>query len=185
MPRTESSLASLARMRWHPTGCDLPPATEKKKSARWGFPQRASASIVMSSARPYHPIWPNVHASGRAGTQLSPMGHWNPQPHMPPYRSPIEGLPVVAYQRRGNAMYFIFHWGSQPVEAHVDILVDRNQPGEPWFEARTELRLLRDPSDSTETVLGYGKTEAEAILASVRLFLDHRRTGFTTGRGTP
>jgi voltage-gated potassium channel Kch len=99
-------------------------------------------------------------------------------------------LDIVGYYRSGRRVFIIFRHGSYSVAVTVDLSTVRHADGEEWFEARSEFQVrpvapLNATWSPSQSIIGYGKTEEEAILAAVNLFTDRFDTGFRTGRVPP
>lgn len=99
-------------------------------------------------------------------------------------------LDIVSYYRTGRSVFFIFRHGGYSVAVKVDLSTVQRAEGDDWFEARCEFQVrpltpLVATWSPSQSVIGYGKTEEEALLAGVNLFTDRLDTGFRTGQVPP
>lgn len=101
-----------------------------------------------------------------------PRWHVESMVPMPARDSLVGGLDIVAYHRAENTLFFMFRYGHLTVGVTANLSNVPNTRGDPWFEARSEFEILRSAATMKRAINGYGKTEEDAILASVKLFLD-------------
>ncbi len=108
-----------------------------------------------------------------------------------PERGALLGrLDIVSYYRSGRSVFFIFRHSRYSVAATVDLSKVQQGRGDEWFEARSEFQvrpatLLPSPWSSSPSVIGYGRTEEEAMLAAVDLFIDRFDRGLQNGPAPP
>lgn len=108
-------------------------------------------------------------------------GRVNASVPMPPRDGFLKGLDVVGYNRRGQTVVFMFRHGTRSVLVTAVLETVRDSTAEPWFHAHSTFEI-RSPDGNSEQVLdGYGRTEEEAILATVNLLIDHLTSHFQSG----
>lgn len=95
-----------------------------------------------------------------------------------PERNRLLGpLDVVSYYRAGAVVFVTFHHGRHSVAMTAELTTVPSAEGDPWFQAQSsfQVRPLADPLATWAdrgAIEGYGRTEEDALLAAVKLFLD-------------
>lgn len=109
---------------------------------------------------------------------------------MPRRESFLGGLDVVGYYRTGPTAVINFHHGPHSVAVTAVLTTVASEDGGPWFKAQCEFQV-RPLQDVVATwaergqIEGYGRTEDEALLAAVNLFLDRLDVSTRGGRSRP
>ncbi|HYM40032.1 MAG TPA: hypothetical protein VEY12_07815 [Thermoplasmata archaeon] len=106
----------------------------------------------------------------------------------------LGGLDVVGYYRTGGTVFFIFRQGRYSVVVTAELTMVPSDDGAAWFKAECEFQV-RPTKDMLSyrtgrgrwrergQIEGYGRSEDEAILAAVNLFVD--RLGSDVHGGGP
>lgn len=101
---------------------------------------------------------------------------------MPPRDEFLKGLHVVGYNRAGQTAVFLFRYGTHSVLVTAELEAVRSSTAEPWFHAHSRFEIRGAEGDSEQILDGYGRTEEEAILATVNRILDRFESRFQSGR---
>jgi hypothetical protein len=110
--------------------------------------------------------------------------HWDVEfiAYMPDRDRFPGGLDVVSYSRTGGTVFLNFRQGPYSVAVTAEVTTVPSVDESPWFKAQCDfqVRLLNDLHSKWTgrgQIEGYGRSEDEAILAAVNLFLDRLELG--------